>query len=115
MKNNSETVKKISTWLKKINIYWLVITPIIMAILTVLILQYIWEKIFGNDIPENYLNLSTILFLFVMSLSGFAQVLRKEGPGPFGDVSYGFWPILSGYIIIILTWVAAIYLTVVSF
>jgi hypothetical protein len=46
------------------------------------------------------------------SLSGFAQVVRREGPGPFGNISYGMWPVISGIIIIIFTCGAAMALMV---
>lgn len=80
-----------------------------------IVFQLIGERVFGADLPNSYLNLSTIIFLLIISLSGFAQIVRKEGPGPLGDVAYGFWPIFSGCVIVILTLGSAIYLAVISF
>jgi len=105
---------RVLEWLRNINIYWLVVIPIIFAIILLSVLLYVGEEIFNGVIPELYLNISVIIFLLVTSLAGFAQVIRKEGPGPFGNISYGIWPIISGYIIIGITWVAAIYLLIIS-
>jgi hypothetical protein len=115
MKRTDSTIfSRISIWLKTINIYWLVITPIIFAILLITLLSYLGEKLFHSGVPESFINFCAVIFLIVMSLSGFAQVIRKEGPGPFGNIIYGFWPIVSGYIIIGLTWSAAIYIIMIS-
>jgi len=105
---------RVLEWLRNINIYWLVVIPIIFAIILLSVLLYVGEEIFNGVISELYLNISVIIFLLVTSLAGFAQVIRKEGPGPFGNISYGIWPIISGYIIIGITWVAAIYLLIIS-
>ena len=110
-----KTTKKITKWFASVNIYWLVITPLIFAILLTPIQSYIGEKIFGPELPEIYINFCAIVFSLIVSLSGFAQVIRKEGPGPVGGVSYGLWPIISGYTIIGVTWSVAIYLLVISF
>lgn len=114
MKNRKGLLKRLSGLVMKINIYWLVIIPIVLALLLLFALLYIGEKLFNGVIPEYYLNISVIIFLLVTSLSGFVQVFRKEGPGPFGESSYGIWPVVSGYIIIGITWAAAFFLLIIS-
>ena len=114
MKSRKEKGARLLSWLRNINIYWLVIIPIVFALILLSVLTYIGEKMFNGVLPEFYFNLCVIIFLLVISLSGFAQVIRKEGPGPFGDSSYGIWSVVSGYIIIGLTWAAIIYLLIIS-
>jgi hypothetical protein len=114
VKKEHKQTSRLRSWLMGVSIYWLVIFPIVCSLLLLSGLLYLGDKIFQENIPESYYGFSGIVFLLVASLSGFAQVIRKEGPGPFGDISYGVWPIVSGYIIIGITWIAAIYLLIIS-
>ncbi|WKZ38418.1 MAG: hypothetical protein QY332_10800 [Anaerolineales bacterium] len=114
MKNKNKMLLNILNWIRKIDIYWLVLSPSVLAIILLIGLLYLGDELYRGEIPEPYFSLSWVVFLLVASLSGFAQVIRREGPGPFGGTSYGMWPVISGYLIIIITWAAAIAFLIMS-
>lgn len=100
---------KLRLWFNKINIYWLFLTPLLLALFLLAGLLHIGEKLYDQNIPESYMSISLILFLLVSSLSGFAQIIRREGPGPFGNIIYGFWPVISGVLLVIISWGALLF------
>jgi hypothetical protein len=73
---------------------------------------FVGGKLFGGRIPEAYYSVSGAIFLLVASLSGAVQVLRREGPGPFGSPVSGLWPVISGILIILFCWSIALILLI---
>lgn len=104
---NKKTVNKLPLWLQRINIYLLVVAPILISLFLLSGFLFVGEKIYGKNIPEFYYAITGAVCIIVGSLSGMFQVIRKEGPGPFGNPVYGVWPVISGIILIIICWISA--------
>jgi hypothetical protein len=94
-------------WLQQMNIYWLVILPLVISIFLLSGLLFIGSKICEGKISEVYYSVSGAICLMIASLSGLAQLIKREGPGLFGQPVYGIWPIISGSILIIICWAIA--------
>lgn len=97
-------------WCGTINIYILVITPIVTALFLLGILSLIGERVFGSDVPEVYYAVSGLIFLIFVSISGVVQILRREGPGPWGNPVFGAWPVINGCIIVLICALGILYL-----
>jgi len=98
---------KFSDWLQKMDIYWLVILPLVISLFLLSGLLFIGSRAYEGKISEVYYSASGAICLMIASLSGFAQIVRREGPGLFGQPVYGIWPIISGSILIIICWAIA--------
>ena len=84
---------------RRLNIYILVLAPVVISLFLLGALLMLGNKIYGDEVPEIYQAASGVVFLVVLSLSGVVQIYRREGPGPLGYPVFGVWPVISGYII----------------
>jgi hypothetical protein len=106
-KNINKNKKILLLLLQDINIYWLVITPLVMSLFLLSGFLFVGVKIYGVNIPEYYYAIAGAICIVNGSLSGVFQVIRKEGIGPFGNPIYGFCPVISGIALIVICWVSA--------
>jgi hypothetical protein len=104
---NQKMTKRLPLWLQRINIYWLVVIPLLMSLFLLSGFLFVGGKIYGKDIPEFYYAITGAICIIISSFSGVFQVIRKEGPGPFGNPVYGLWPIISGIALIVICWASA--------
>ena len=109
-KTRDSFISKIRLLIKRINIYILVFTPIIVAILLLGFLAFIGDQIYEKNVPELYYAAIGVVFLITLSLSGIVQIFRQEGPGPLGYPIFGIWPTITGYTIVIVCVLGIIYL-----
>lgn len=120
MKNQKlkKTVKPIPSfthWVHGVNIYWLVIGPLLISLFVLSGFLVIGEKIYSRKPSEGYLAIVGAVCVLIGSASGVFQVIRREGPGPFGEPIYGLWPVVSGIILIVICWIIAICLLSYAF
>jgi hypothetical protein len=105
-------IEKLLLSLRRINIYILVMGPIILSLLLLGLLLFVGDSIYGHNVPEVYQAASGVVFLFVASFSGVFQVYRREGTGPLGYPVFGIWPIISGCLITVICWAGITYLLI---
>jgi hypothetical protein len=105
-------IDKILFRVRRVNIYILVIGPIVISLLVLGILLFAGNQLYGEKEPEVYQAATGVIFLVLLSFSGVTQVYRREGPGPLGYPVFGVWPIISGCIIIIICWASITYLLI---
>jgi hypothetical protein len=98
--------------LRKVNLYILVIGPIVLSLLLLGLLLFLGDRIYRGDVSEVYQAASGIVFLFIASFSGVFQTYRREGLGPIGSPVFGIWPIINGILITVVCWASIIYLIV---
>ena len=98
--------------LRRINIYILVMGPIILSLLLLGLLLLVGDRKYGANVPEVYQAASGVVFLFVASFSGVFQVYRREGMGPLGYPVFGIWPIINGCLITVICWAGITYLLI---
>lgn len=104
---DKKIAKMLLLLLQHINIYWLVITPLVISLFLSSGFLFVGDKIYGENIPECYYAIAGAICIMIGSLSGVFQVIRKEGPGPFGNPIYGLWPVISGITLIVICWTSA--------
>ena len=102
-------------WFYRINIYLLVFFPLLMFLFLVPFFFFVGEKIYGDNTPESYSAITSAICILFGSLSGIFQIIRKEGPGPFGSPIYGVWPVITGAIFVSIFGVVAIILLYYGF
>lgn len=103
-------IDKMLLSIRRLNIYILVLAPVVISLFLLGALLMVGNKIYGDEIPEIFQAASGVVFLVVLSLSGVVQIYRREGPGPLGYPVFGVWPVISGYIITTICLVSIIYL-----
>jgi hypothetical protein len=103
-------IEKILLTVNRLNIYILVVGPIIISLLVLGSLLFAGNQVYAGKVPEIYQAASGVIFLAILSLSGLVQIYRREGPGPLGRPVFGIWPMITGYIIAAICWVSIIYL-----
>jgi len=103
-------IDKTLATLKRLNIYILVLGPLILSLLLLGLLLFVGDRIYEDNTPEVYQAVSGVVFLFIASFSGFFQIYRREGPGPLGYPIFGIWPIINGCLITIICWASILYL-----
>jgi hypothetical protein len=89
--------------LKRVDIRVLVFTPIAISITLIIGWLFIADRLF-KSIPESYTAVVGAFSMFISSLSGFAQVVRKESPGLLGIPFVGTLPVLAGLLWMIFCW-----------
>lgn len=115
LKQTAKPISSFTHWVHGVNIYWLVIGPLLISLFVLSGFLVIGEKIYSSKPPEDYLAITGAICVLIGSASGVFQVIRREGPGPFGEPIYGLWPVVSGIILIVICWVIAIYLLSYAF
>ena len=68
-------IEKLLLSLRRINIYILVVGPIILSLLLLGLLLFAGDRIYGDNVPEVYQAASGVVFLFVASFSRGFQVI----------------------------------------
>jgi hypothetical protein len=92
------------------NIKTLVIWPIVIGLIFFIGALLISERIYGKNVPDTYVATISIISAFIFSLSGWFQIYRREGPGIFGTIVKGMWPVLVGVVWVAFTWILGLFL-----
>lgn len=114
-KQRKHILLRLLQWIQQVNIYWLAVFPLVLSLLLLSGLLFVGNKVYDREFSEVFYSVSGAICLIIASLSGVAQVIRREGPGLFGQPVYGIWPIISGSILIIACWGIAFYLLAYAF
>ena len=94
---------KFIKFLKRVDIRILVSTPIIISLLLLFGWLFIADRALEN-VPETYTAIVGACSMFISSLGGLTQVIRKESPGLLGITFRGIWPVLAGILWIVVCW-----------
>jgi len=110
--NNSQ--KRMYTILLKFiregNIGWLVFSPMLVSFGFLIGAAFVADELFHGEVPEIYTSIGMMCFLLIFSLSGLAQVYRREAPGLLGRPYKGSMPVLSGITIVLICWAVVGYI-----
>jgi hypothetical protein len=107
MKNKSNLIKRL---IFASNIKTATTLPVVISFLFLIGTLLIGQKIYGQAYPDYYSCLITVVSLVIFGISGLIQVVRKEGVGVVGSPVKGIWPVLTGWLLLIVTWGSALYL-----
>jgi len=86
--------------LRDIDIRILVFTPPLVGFGGFIVWLIVAEQLSNSAVPQAYFEMALGMACFVQCFAGFAEIYRREMPGPFGKVIRGTPAIISGIIII---------------
>jgi hypothetical protein len=92
------------------NIKTLVVWPLAIGLIFLIGGLVISEGIYSKSVPQAYVATIGTISAFTFSLSGLFQIYRREGPGIFGTIVRGMWPVLVGTIWVAFTWTLGLFL-----
>ncbi|KAA3644600.1 MAG: hypothetical protein DWQ07_14380 [Chloroflexi bacterium] len=109
--NNDQRIKFMKV-LRNVNIQWLVLLPILIALGLSSFWGSIRQSLFGNNVPEAADSFAWGFMAIVSSLAGFAQIWRREAPGAMLRPIRGPFAVLTGILFVLVTWGAGLYLII---
>jgi hypothetical protein len=77
VKDKRKPLATLPDFLMRINIFWLVIAPLVLALILLASLLSLGEKMFNGEIPDAYYSFSGIIFLLTASLVFGAKLRNK--------------------------------------
>ena len=80
----------------------IVVAPLVIAAIQVVTSILLGNRIFPDGIPQWFSSITISLACFITGLSGLAQVVRREAPGPLGKNKK--WAVINGYGGMIIFW-----------
>lgn len=86
----------------------LVSIPPVIAISILITGAFLGSKIYPDGIPEPLNNIVIGCCSFIASLSGVAQIVRREAPGPFGK--HKAFAMTGGILWLLICWVSGVVL-----
>ncbi len=95
-------LQRIKTFFDETDIYTLAFMPPILGFGGYLVSLFIIENLSKKPIPESYIYIGLGVSSLIMSISGIAEIYKKEMPGSLGKVIKGTMAVISGLIIVVL-------------
>jgi hypothetical protein len=103
-------MRKFFALINYLNIYLLSLVPLVVALIVLFVGSHLSSK-FDGPSHELAVGIVTILGAFSASLTGFAQIYRREAPGIYPDFPITGWlAVVIGSIWVAMCWGVAIYL-----
>ena len=84
--------------------------PIVIGLIFLTGALFISEGIYGENVPDTYVSVTGVITSVILSLSGFFQIYRREGPGILGTTVKGVWPVLVGVLWMAFTCILGLFL-----
>jgi len=102
-------ISRIIGFVKKTNIYVLVNLAVFIPILILIGWIFVAIWLFEGDVPLKYTALVVACCMFISSLGGIVQIIKKESPGLLGISFKGSFPVLAGILWVLVSWFFSLY------
>jgi hypothetical protein len=125
-KSTTTIIKKAMIWvgglkptllayIKKTNIYLILLGPIILGLLIISIIPSVIIMVTHEKISDKALSFICSISSFIMGLSGFFQIIRKESPGIFSKYLKNIPSIINGICVMVVFWLLSLVFIILIF
>lgn len=101
-------------YIARIDVFWLVLGPLMTGLASIVIGLYIGEMIFEGEVAGPYIGLVVSIGSFIAGFGGLFQIIKREFPLSPGYSLEGNWALISGFSWLAVCWIFSLFLLITA-